>query len=97
MAQHKTPCSSDMHETECEHEHMAMTDCCEDHTLVLEGSEELSLLKTVSVPDFHTTALLFALVSQIFSLPSSDYQSFNDYTPPLIERDIPVLVQSFLI
>ncbi len=97
MAQQKTPCATDKHDLDCDHQQVTKKGCCEDHTLVLEGSEELSIVKSISAPDFQMTAVLYALVSFIFTSPSVDYYSFNDYSPPLINRDITVLVQSFLI
>lgn len=97
MAQQKTPCASIKHNPDCKYKQVAKKGCCEDRTLVLEGSEELSIVKSVSIPDVHMTAVLYAMVSFIFTSPSVSHYSFNDYSPPLIERDIPVLIQSFLI
>ncbi len=97
MAPQKSPCSTDKHDPDCEHQQLTKKGCCEDHTLVLEGSEELSIVKPFSIPDVHMAAVLYAMVSFIFTSPSVSHYSFNDYSPPLIERDIPVLIQSFLI
>ncbi|MEQ8554810.1 hypothetical protein RT717_01335 [Imperialibacter roseus] len=100
MVTQPVPCVHDHHDQECElnHTHTAKKGCCEDHFLQVEGQDELARVAApVSMPDFHMVAVLYALVSFIFSAPTVDYYSYKDYSPPLIERDIPVLVQSFLI
>ena len=74
-------------------------DCCKD------TSEEIKIddLKKVSeqinlVPDLKVLAVVtyflidFDLVSR-----ANHYTSYLNYKPPLIDQDIPVLVQSFLI
>ncbi|WP_439487822.1 HYC_CC_PP family protein [Algoriphagus sp.] len=77
MATQKSPCANDKHDPDCEHQQVTKKGCCEDHTLILEGSEELSIVKSVSAPDFQMTAVLYALVSFIFISPSVDYYSFK--------------------
>ncbi|MEQ8682450.1 MAG: hypothetical protein RID25_21980 [Cyclobacteriaceae bacterium] len=96
MVAQKSPCASEKHDSDCDHK-ITKKSCCEDHTVVMEGSEELNIISSVSAPDFHMTAILYAVVSFLFSDTAVDHYTFNDYSPPLIERDIPVLVQSFLI
>lgn len=71
--------------------------CCEDHTVLMEGQEELAQQASVAAPDVPVAVIMYALT---FGLPqiSSPYQnSFNEYSPPLIERDILVFVHAFLI
>lgn len=97
MAQQKTPCSSDSQDLDCEHQEVTKKGCCEDQTVVIEGHEDLTQVSKIAVPDFQMVAVLYAVVSFIFSTTSVDHYSYNDYSSPLIERDIPVLVQSFLI
>tara|TARA_Y100000114_G_scaffold156218_1_gene182685 strand:- start:12289 stop:12723 length:435 start_codon:yes stop_codon:yes gene_type:complete len=91
------PCEEANDHSICDHEQINAKGCCENHTLVIEGHEELTQVSSISAPDFHMVAVLYALVSFIFSAPAVDYYSYKDYSPPLIDRDIPVLVQSFLI
>jgi hypothetical protein len=97
MATQKSPCATDKHDPDCEHQQVTKKGCCEDQTVVIEGHEDLTQVTKVAVPDFQMIAVLYAVVSFLFSAPAVDYYSYNDYSPPLIERDIPVLVQSFLI
>ncbi|MGK7391507.1 MAG: HYC_CC_PP family protein [Candidatus Cyclobacteriaceae bacterium M2_1C_046] len=97
MATQKSPCANDKHDPDCEPQQVTKKGCCEDQTLVIEGHEDLTLLTKVAVPDFQMIAVIYAVVSFLFSDIAVDHYTFNDYSPPLIERDIPVLVQSFLI
>lgn len=94
MAKQKSSCASENHDPG---QKMTKKGCCEDYTVVLEGSEELNMISSVAAPDFQMAAVLYTLVSFMFTAPEADYYTYNDYSPPLIERDIPVLVQSFLI
>ncbi|WP_416377301.1 HYC_CC_PP family protein [Algoriphagus sp. C2-6-M1] len=92
----KSQNASEKHDPDCDHE-LAEKSCCEDHSIVTEGSKELSIITPVSAPDFHMTAFLYAVVSFMFIAPEADYNTFRDYSPPLIDRDIVVLVQSLII
>lgn len=83
--------------SKCDYDQINANDCCENHSVVIEGHEELAQVSSVSAPDFQMVEVLYALVSFIFSAPAVDYYSYNDYSPPLIERDISVFIQSFLI
>lgn len=97
MAQQKTPCSTDKHDSGCEHQQVTKKGCCEDQTLVIEGQDEIAQSSTLVVPDFQMIAVLVAVISFYFESPVADHYSFLDYSPPQIDRDITVLVQSFLI
>ncbi len=97
MATKKSTCASEKHDPDCDHE-INKNGCCEDHTLIIEGREDLKVVSKVTLPDFQVAAfVIYTLVSYLFLEPTTDYSSYKDYSPPLIERDIPVLVQSFLI
>jgi len=71
--------------------------CCEEHSLFVEGQDELKITSSVNAPDVQFLAVLFTitLFSPFQVTPSQD--TFREYAPPLIERDIPVLCQTFLI
>lgn len=97
MVTQKSPCATDKHDPDCEHQQVTKKGCCEDQAVVMEGHEDLTQVSKVAVPDFQMIAVLFAVVSFLFSATAVDHYTFNDYSPPLIERDIIVLVQSFLI
>lgn len=89
MATQKSPCATNKHDPDCEHQQVTKKGCCEDQTVVIEGHEDLTQVTKIAV--------LYAVVSFLFSATAVDHYTFNDYSPPLIERDIIVLVQSFLI
>lgn len=71
--------------------------CCEDRTNLVEGLDELKEAGSVSMPNLQIFAVLYTIV---FYSPNSllleDY-NYNSYFAPMLERDIPILVQSFLI
>ncbi len=100
MVTQPTPCANNKHGQECEHVHVhtAKKGCCEDHFLQVEGQDELAqVAASVPMPDIQMVAVFYAVVSFLFDAPAVHTDSYKEYSPPLIERDIPVLVQSFLI
>lgn len=97
MVKQQSPCASEKHDLGCDHD-TTIKGCCEDHTLVIEGREDLKVVSKTTLPEFQMAAVVIStLISYLFLKPTTNYYSFQDYSPPLIERDIPVLVQSFLI
>ena len=73
--------------------------CCHNETVIIEKSEwdatatPLSTLQDIQL-EFITA---FACV-YVFNYPiQADYPSFTQYKPPLPDRDVQVLYQSFLI
>ncbi len=71
--------------------------CCEDHSVTVEGQDELFQASNVSVSDFQLIAIAYVVVPQLFFQSSQQITPQQEYLPPLIQRDIPVLVQSFLL
>lgn len=74
--------------------------CCQDNLIVMDGVDDAVASKaTVSFqnPDLHLLAIL--QTAFLFLLPQDDAPkaSYASYLPPPLVRDIPVLVQSFLI
>jgi hypothetical protein len=74
--------------------------CCEEESILLKGDETTAELKTVTelTPSFN---LLNVILPVLYSLNEVDSFSasprYAHYKPPLVERDITVFVQSFLI
>jgi hypothetical protein len=74
--------------------------CCEDHQLVVEpleianGTKALALTKAV---DLKFIAAVKVVILQLFAAQEGVKPAYALYTSPPIARDIPVLVQSFLI
>ena len=88
-------CAMEDHQQEGDHEDTQ--GCCEDRTHLIEGQDELKEVGPVSLPNIPFVAVLNALIFYIFAPSSIENYSFKEYSPPKIERDIPLLVQSFLI
>lgn len=73
--------------------------CCKDI------SEELKVEEITTVafefdaaPDLYELAIVnYVLLTNAGESNNSEISQFQHYTPPLPDRDIPVLVQSFLI
>src|SRR5690554_1148910 len=79
-----------------EENHKDVDGCCEDRINLVEGQDEFKTTGSVSMPSLQFFAFLYAVVFYSPNPPIENY-SYQTYSPPVIERDIPVLVQSFLI
>ncbi|MBC5774675.1 hypothetical protein H8S95_11430 [Pontibacter sp. KCTC 32443] len=75
-------------------------DCCDDHTLVFEHADATSDSKALILTkalDLKFVAAFKAVILQFFA-PETDLKpTYALYESPPIARDIPVLVQSFLL
>lgn len=77
-----------------------MKGCCEDKSVMVKGKETNAEVKTATevAPVFQASAVILPVLCSINNVRSSDAYSFQrGYSPPLIEQDITILVQSFLI
>jgi hypothetical protein len=89
----KMPCHGKAH-------HSKQKGCCEEESIVLKGKEVNAEVRTPGqiTPSFSLIAVilpvLYTIIEGNASTPISKYAC---YKPPLVERDINVLVQSFLI
>ncbi len=89
------PCDNEDHHLENSHEDKK--GCCEDQTHLIEGQDELKEAGSVSMPNLQFFAVLYTIVFYSLTSPFLEDYNYKTYLPPAIERDIPVLVQSFLI
>lgn len=74
--------------------------CCEEESLLLKGKETTAELKTVTelTPSFNLLGVILPVLYSIIEIDSSDVSPrYAHYKPPLVERDITLFVQSFLI
>lgn len=72
--------------------------CCEDTTLLIDSYEYASKkVETVTVESSYVFLPVVALVQEFNSFKGLVFNHFLHYRPPLIERDIIILVQTFLI
>lgn len=75
-------------------------DCCDDHKLVIERLDVVSDTKALILtksPDLKFLAAVKVVILQLFAPEAEVNATYTLYTSPLIARDIPVLVQSFLL
>lgn len=95
MATQPAPCDNEKHH---QHEHPSSeADCCENHVVNVEGQDKITKTASFATPDLQFVAILYAVVTYLLAQPSVDTTFYKAYSPPLIERDIPVLFQSFLL
>ncbi|NEM98475.1 HYC_CC_PP family protein [Pontibacter burrus] len=75
-------------------------DCCNDHKLVIERQDNISDSKSIQLtklPDYQFLAIVHAVVLQLYFPKVTLKPAYALYTSPPVVRDIPVLVQSFLL
>ena len=88
---HNADCCCGTHE---KHEQ----NCCDDETLVIKvDTEAVQKEFKTSVEPVFFTAFIIHFVNFAFSTADIDYSTSVRHTPPLPDRDIIILVQSFLI
>lgn len=76
------------------------TGCCEEESILLKGKETTAELKTVTelTPTFNLISVILPVLYSINEVDSfSTSPQYAHYKPPLVDRDITILVQSFLI
>lgn len=72
--------------------------CCENKTVFLETDDFISTMASPKInPEFQLIAVTFILYNDLLFSTEKRFVKFLNYKPPLIESDIPVLVQSFLL
>ncbi len=96
-----TPCPTEVQLPAC-HKKIAIkkSGCCEDKHVAFEGKDfntqvqDFSMLTWQSINWVATLPIIMEVIQMNESLAFSNH---IPYKPPIVERDIPVLVQSFLI
>ena len=74
--------------------------CCEDHQVVVERTDATSEHDTITLSkalDIKFVAAVQAVILQIFAPEAAVQPTYVSYASPPLARDIPVLVQAFLI
>lgn len=73
--------------------------CCEDVTVIIDSEKySTKVRETVTLkPLTDVLLLIIASVENLKSAVAAERRHFFNYRPPLIERDITILVQTFLI
>lgn len=72
--------------------------CCEDATIVIDSDKYLSKIRGSKIFDSHQIFVQPASIIQT-NLSYADllHTQYSSYKPPIISRDITILLQSFLI
>lgn len=77
---------------------VAASDCCENQDIVVNAEDpETYLSSNVNISQDWTAVLTPSFTYSVDIPDLSKQFVFNTYRPPPIDRDIPVLVQSFLL
>ncbi len=74
--------------------------CCQDKHVAFEGKDFNTQIQDFSMltwQSIHWVASLPMIMEVIQVNEALAYSNYTPYKPPIVERDIPVLVQSFLI
>ena len=81
--------------SECD---ISKKDCCSDEQVIVEGQDTLktSFEKLDKDQQLFVAAFIHTYINLFFE-SQEDLNSFRDYTPPPLVRDIQVLDQTFLI
>ena len=89
----QNPCHGPQH-------HSKQKGCCEEESILLKGKETNAEVRTATqiTPSFNLIAVILPVLYSIIEVDSFVATPlYAHYKPPLIDRDITVLVQSFLI
>tara|TARA_R110002126_G_scaffold68457_1_gene173410 strand:- start:531 stop:911 length:381 start_codon:yes stop_codon:yes gene_type:complete len=73
-------------------------DCCSDEQITIKGQETLktSFDKIEKSQQIFVAVFIHTYINLFFE-PQTDFNSFKNYSPPLLVRDIQVIDQTFLI
>ncbi len=93
VAHIKNCCGTEGKEQDCPKE------CCQDETEFFQLDTEISLPATAHdfTPEQFIAVVQHCVLSRLFDQHVERSSSYLNYKPPLLLRDIPVIVQSFLI
>lgn len=95
------PCPMEVQLPPC-HKKMAVkkSGCCEDKQVAFEGKDfntQVQDFSPLSIQAIHWVATVPMIMEVIQVNEALAFSNHSPYKPPIVERDIPVLVQSFLI
>lgn len=90
-------CGMEIADSDCGKETMVKSNCCQDEFQKIQMDEDYT--QQYNKVEFNKgfVAVLFTIVFDLFSSKASQEFFYSDYSPPPLVRDIPVLIQSFLI
>ncbi len=93
------PCAMEKLALQCKAKtNIKKSPCCEDEELTFEGNDfNATQIAKAEIQNNFWIAIAFTPLQFSSPLNSSQHSSFSIYKPPLLQRNIPVLIQSFLI
>ena len=98
MIQERPSCGANQSNISDEHHRITNENsCCQDQKVLIDGQNEVIENSIVAFSEIHLAAIVAPLDYIWFETIIVDGPSYKNYCPPLIDRDIQVLVQSFLI
>jgi hypothetical protein len=90
-------CGMEKNRNNCATGQQMRDDCCQDEFQIIQNDEDY----TQQITDFDFSADFFiAFVTsyvELFQTETTEIDFFTDHSPPPLIKDIPVLIQSFLI
>ena len=90
-------CGMEKKKSDCDTKPQMKADCCQDEFQIIQNDEDY----TQQLTDFDfSDDFLFAFAtsySELLENETTDVDFFADHSPPPLIKDIPVLIQSFLI
>ena len=92
------PCVLEVEQAPC-HKRMAIkkSTCCDDKEVAFEGKNFSNKVHSLS-PNTSLSIAVLPLIIEVVQINTARIASnHNSYKPPIVDRDIPVLIQSFLI
>ncbi|SDB29290.1 hypothetical protein SAMN03097699_0548 [Flavobacteriaceae bacterium MAR_2010_188] len=82
----------------CENPSVSQKSCCSNSQLIKQASDDLKVSSQQLSPEIQIFITSFFYAYQnLFQTDTTNKISFNEYPPPLIQRNIMILHQTFLI
>ena len=90
-------CGMEKKANNCTSKKQMKKDCCEDEFVLIQNDEDFT--QQVTSIDFFPNFLIAFFVSyvELFENETNEIDFFIDNSPPPLIKDIPVLIESFLI
>ena len=90
-------CGMEKNTNNCASKKQMKPDCCQDEFQLIQNDEDYT--QQLTEVDFSSSFFIPFVISyiELFYAENKDYDFFIDYSPPPLLKDIPVLIQSFLI
>lgn len=92
-----TPCPMEVKTPPCHKAFAKRSSCCDDEQFLYQGQDfknhEVANIQVVQ----QAWVIELPVLAQIVPIATAKFSHYTLYKPPLLQHDIPVLIQSFLI